>query len=202
VKRVLPRGFYRRPSLEVAPDLLNKLLVVRSVDGGDRSGRIVEVEAYCGPDDPASHAFRGRTARNATMFGPPGHLYVYFTYGMHFCANVVCGEEGEAAAVLLRGLTPVTGLEGMRAARPTARRDRDLCAGPARLCLALGIDRALDGADLVTPDGDRDCAVQVADDATPPPAVPAVSGRVGLRVATDRPWRLYVPGAVGLSRPG
>ncbi|HVF13455.1 MAG TPA: DNA-3-methyladenine glycosylase [Acidimicrobiales bacterium] len=190
---VLARDFYRRPSLEVAPDLLNKVLV-----RGSRSGRIVEVEAYCGADDPASHAFRGRTARNATMFGPPGHLYVYFTYGMHFCANVVCGEEGEAGAVLLRGLTPMSGLEEMRAARPTARRDRDLCAGPARLCLALGIDRAFDGADLVT----SDAGVQVADDGVAPPAVPAASGRIGLKVAADRPWRLYVPGAPGLSRPG
>ena len=190
---VLPRDFYRRPSLEVAPDLLNKLLVV-----GDRVGRIVEVEAYCGADDPASHAFRGRTVRNATMFGPPGHLYVYFTYGMHFCANVVCGDEGEAAAVLLRGLTPIGGLDDMRAARPTARRDRDLCAGPARLCLALGIDRALDGADLVT----ADRGAWLAGDGTPPPVAPGTSGRVGLRVATDRPWRFYVPGAPGLSRPG
>ena len=190
----LARDFYRRPSLEVAPDLLNKLVTVEDA----RSGRIVEVEAYCGPDDPASHAFRGPTPRNATMFGPPGHLYVYFTYGMHFCANVVCGEEGEAGAVLLRGLTPVAGLDAMRAVRPTARRDRDLCAGPARLCVALGIDRALDGADLV--DGDR--GVRVADDGTPPPAVPAVSGRIGLRVATERPWRFFVPGATGLSRPG
>ncbi len=194
----LARDFYRRDSLDVAPDLLNKLMVVGGRSGRPRSGRIVEVEAYCGPDDPASHAFRGQTARNATMFGPPGHLYVYFTYGMHFCANVVCGEEGEASAVLLRGLTPVGGLDDMRAARPTARRDRNLCAGPARLCLALGIDRAFDGADLVTADRD----VRVVDDGTRPPEVCGVSGRVGLRLATDRPWRFFVPGAAGLSRPG
>jgi DNA-3-methyladenine glycosylase len=194
----LPRDFYRRHSLDVAPDLLNKLLRVDSRSGRPMIGRIVEVEAYCGADDPASHAFRGRTPRNATMFGPPGHLYVYFTYGMHFCANVVCGDDGEAAAVLLRGLAPVSGIEEMRAARPTARRDRDLCAGPARLCVALGIDRALDGADLVT--GDR--GVALVDDGTPPPAPPAVSGRVGLKVAADRPWRFYVAGAEGLSRPG
>ncbi len=190
----LARDFYRRPSLEVAPDLLNKLLVV----GDGRAGRIVEVEAYCGADDPASHAFRGRTARNATMFGPPGHLYVYFTYGMHFCANVVCGAEGEASAVLLRGLTPVNGVDEMWTVRPRCHRERDLCAGPARLCLALGIDRALDGADLVT--GDR--GVVVADDGTPPPLAVASSARVGIRVATERPWRYYVSGAPGLSRPG
>ena len=179
----------------MAPGLLNKLVVVGD---GRRCGRIVEVEAYCGADDPASHAFRGRTARNATMFGPPGHLYVYFTYGMHFCANVVCGGEGEASAVLLRGLTPVAGIDEMWAVRPACRRERDLCAGPARLCVALGIDRSFDGADLVTGEG----GVVVADDGTPPPAVPAASGRVGLRVATDRPWRFYVAHAPGLSRPG
>jgi DNA-3-methyladenine glycosylase len=158
----------------------------------------VEVEAYAGGVDPASHAYRGRTPRNATMFGPPGHLYVYFTYGMHFCANVVCGEEGEASAVLLRALTPISGLAEMRAARgPAARSDRDLCSGPGKLCQALGIDRSFDGADLVTADRE----VAVADDGTPAPGAPGISGRIGLSVAADVPWRFYVPGAVGLSRP-
>ncbi len=190
----LPRAFYAADSRELAPLLLNKLLVRE-----ERVARIVEVEAYAGAADPASHAFRGMTARNATMFGPPGHLYVYFTYGMHFCANVVCGTDGEASAVLLRGLTPVAGLDAMRAARgPAARRDRDLCSGPGKLCQAFGLDRAFDGADLVT----GDLGVEVRDDATPPPAVPGVSGRVGLTVATEVPWRFYVTGAVGLSRAG
>jgi DNA-3-methyladenine glycosylase len=186
----LARPFFAADSRDLAPRLLHKLVVL-----GERVGRIVEVEAYAGAADPASHAFRGRTARNATMFGPPGHLYVYFSYGMHFCANVVCGEEGEASAVLLRGLTPVAGLEQMRAARGP-RPDRDLCSGPGKLCQALGIDRSLDGADLVT--GDR--GVRIVDDGTPPPAVPGVSGRVGISVAAEVPWRFYVPGAVGLSR--
>ncbi len=194
----------------MAPELLNKLLV-----RGNRVARIVEVEAYCGADDPGSHAFRGRTPRNATMFGPPGHLYVYFTYGMHFCANVVCGTEGEASAVLLRGLTPLSGLDEMRTGRAfrttmaagprppsTAfgpRRpwaDHQLCSGPAKLCQAFALDRSFDGADLVT--GDRQ--VTVADDGVPPPAQPGVSGRIGLSVARDLPWRFYVPGAPGLSR--
>jgi DNA-3-methyladenine glycosylase len=188
----LPRQFFAADSRELAPLLLNKLLV-----RGARVGRIVEVEAYAGAADPASHAFRGRTARNATMFGPPGHLYVYFTYGMHFCANVVCGPDGEASAVLLRGLTAVAGLDEMRAARgPAARRDADLCSGPGKLCQALGLDRTFDGADLVT--GDR--GVEVLDDGTLPPAAPALSGRVGLSVAAEVPWRFYVPGAVGVSR--
>ena len=186
----LPRSFYRRDSRVVAPELLGKVLVRHQ-----RAGRIVEVEAYAGSDDPGSHAYRGRTRRNATMFGPPGHLYVYFTYGMHFCANAVCGEEGEGVAVLLRGLTPLAGLEAMRQARPTARSDADLCRGPACLCRAFGLDRSFDGADLV----EGDMGVVVADDGTPPPEAPGVTGRIGLSVAGDRPWRFYVPGAVGVS---
>src|SRR5205807_7143273 len=119
--RALPRRLYRRDSRELAPLLLNKLLV-----RGERAARIVEVEAYAGDEDPGSHAFRGRTARNATMFGPPGHLYVYRSYGVHWCANVVCGEEGWASAVLLRGATPERGVEEMFASRPGILRERDL----------------------------------------------------------------------------
>ncbi len=190
--RVLPRRFYAAGSLELAPQLLNKLLVR---DG--RVGRIVEVEAYRGSSDPASHAFRGRTARNATMFGPPGHLYVYFTYGMHFCANVVCMPEGTAEAVLLRALAPVAGLDEMRAARPRAADDRQLASGPAKLCQAMGIERADDGADLVL--GTR--GLQVADDGVAPPTQPACSGRVGIRPASDLPWRWWVPGDPNVSLP-
>ena len=189
--RRLPRRFYRRDPREVAPELLGKVLVR---DG--RAGRIVEVEAYCGSEDPGSHAFRGRTARNATMFGPPGGLYVYFTYGMHWCANAVCGDEDEGVAVLLRALAPVRGLEEMRASRPAARTDRDLCSGPAKLCMALGLDRAFDGADLVT--GDR--GVAIVDDGTPPPAQPSHGLRVGLSAGADLPWRWWVPGDPNVSR--
>ena len=190
----LKRDFYRRDPREVAPDLLNKVLV-----RGRRTGRIVEVEAYCGSIDPGSHAYRGRTDRNATMFGRPGLLYVYFTYGMHFCANAVCGEEGEGLAVLLRGLTPLSGLGDMRRYRPAARRDADLCSGPAKLCAAFGLGRAFDGADLVT--GDR--GVVIGDDGTPPPGRPVVTTRIGLAAGRgdEHPWRWHVDGAAGLSRP-
>ncbi len=193
---VLPREFYGRPSLEVAPELLNKLVV--RPDG--RAGRIIEVEAYAGRSDPASHAYRGRTERNATMFGHPGHLYVYFSYGVHWCANVVTGVEGEASAVLLRALHPVAGLPLMRAARWTTQKrqvDRDLCRGPGRLCQALGIDRSFDGADLTGGGG----AIWLADDGVVPPVTPAASPRVGISSAQDRLWRFSLPDHDGVSGP-
>jgi DNA-3-methyladenine glycosylase len=170
---------------------------------GRLAGRIVEVEAYLGHLDPGSHAYRGPTVRNATMFGPPGHLYVYFTYGMHFCANVVCGppaveaRQGPpdvAGAVLLRALAPLRGLEGMRARRPGARTDRQLCSGPARLAQALGLDRRHDGADLLAG------PLRLVDDGVPPPAEHVVSRRVGLTAGAEHPWRWYVPGDPNVSR--
>jgi DNA-3-methyladenine glycosylase len=190
---VLPRRFYRASALEVAPLLLNKVLVRTGRHG--RAGRIVEVEAYRGEADPASHAFRGLTRRNATMFGPPGRMYVYFTYGMHFCANVVCMPDGTAEAVLLRALAPVRGLADMREARGQKMADRQLASGPAKLCQAMGIARDDDGADLVTGVG----GFRIVDDGIAPPAVPGVSTRVGIRVAADRPWRWWVPGDPNVS---
>ena len=176
--------------VEVAPWLLNKVLVRRDSSGRTvRSGRIVEVEAYRAADDPASHAHRGRTARNASMFGPPGGLYVYFTYGLHWCANVVCWPDGEAGAVLLRAMAPLTGLPAMRRDRPTARRDRDLASGPARLCQAMGITGSEDGSDLV-----KGASLALVDDGTAPPGAPERSTRVGISSATDRMWRWWVPG--------
>lgn len=190
--KVLDRAFYRRDPRCVAPLLLNKVL--QRPDG--RSGRIVEVEAYCGAKDAAAHAYRGKTARNATMFGPAGHLYVYFTYGMHWCCNAVCGELDEGVGVLLRALAPLNGLDAMRAARTACRRDRDLCRGPARLCQAFAIDGAYDGADLVGGDG----GLTIIDDGIPPPAKPAVAARVGISRATDETWRWYVPDDPHVSR--
>lgn len=201
---MLPRCFYDRDPVELAPLLLNKLLVLRgSADGPRRAVRIVEVEAYRGQLDPASHARRGPTARNATMFGRGGHLYVYFTYGMHWCANVVAGPPGTAGAVLVRAGAPVASPRGraaMWAARPGARRAEELAAGPARLCQALGISGLDDGADLVA--GDR--GLILVDDGVAPPADPRASGRVGIRRAVEQPWRFWVPGDPHVSpgRPG
>ncbi|MCX4662988.1 DNA-3-methyladenine glycosylase [Streptomyces uncialis] len=143
----LPREFFDRPVLEVAPDLLGRTLV-RATPAGPIEVRLTEVEAYAGESDPGSHAFRGRTRRNAVMFGPPGHAYVYFTYGMWHCLNMVCGPEGFASGVLLRAGEIVEGAELARKRRFSARNDKELAKGPARLATALDIDRALDGTDV------------------------------------------------------
>jgi DNA-3-methyladenine glycosylase len=195
-RRALPRAFYARDSREVAPELLGKLVVREDPEAGRIAVRLVEVEAYAGTDDPGSHGYRGPTARNATMFGPAGHLYVYFTYGMHWCANVVCGDRDWASAVLLRGAAPVEGVDVMRARRPAARRDRDLCSGPARLAQALGLNREHDGDDLVRG------PLRIVDDGVPPPNAPGVSVRVGLAAGKgeEHPWRWYVPGDPNVSR--
>ena len=184
------RGALEADSLVVAPWLLNKLLLR---DG--RVGRIVEVEAYRGAEDPASHAYRGQTKRNAVMFGPPGRVYVYFTYGMHWCANVVCAPEGLAQAVLVRALAPVAGVETMRVSRPAAKQDRDLCNGPAKLCQALGITGTDNGIDLL--DGG---AIVLCDDGVPPPSQPATGGRVGITSATEVSWRWWVADDPNVSR--
>jgi len=184
-------------SVAAAPLLLNKVLVNRG-----RAGRIVEVEAYRGATDAASHAYRGLTPRNAVMFGPPGFLYVYFTYGMHWCANVVCGTEGEALAVLIRAVRPLRGLPAMRRARPAARSDRDLGNGPAKLCQALGIAGPDNGTDLLAPAPRRSGpgAVRLLDDGTPPPELVGQGRRIGIRVATEEPWRFWVAGEECVSR--
>ena len=190
----LPRSFYARAATEVAPALLGQVLVRALPDGTRAAARIVEVEAY-GPDDPASHAFRGMTPRNAAMFGPPGHLYVYFTYGMHFCMNAVCGRAGEGTAVLLRAGEPLEGVEGMRARRGRER-TLDLCSGPGRFTQALDVTRSDDGADLV--DGGSLWVERG-------PRTEAI--RTGIRVGvreTTRSWRYWLDGDafVSAGRPG
>lgn len=198
----LPREFFARPALEVAPDLLGCVLWAASPDGVV-AVRLVEVEAYEGMADPASHAFRGPSARNFVMFGPPGHLYVYFTYGMHFCANLVCLPEGRASAVLLRAGEVVAGAhlaasrrhpEGNGRAHANGRpaSAADLARGPARLCQALGIDRAVNGADACSPGGLVGIG-PASDQETPVAPAQIMTGpRVGISQAADRPWRYWI----------
>ncbi len=170
----------------VAPRLLGATL-----RHGPVAVRLTEVEAYAGATDPGSHAHRGRTPRTAVMFGPPGHLYCYFSYGMHVCANVVVGEEGSASAVLLRAGEVVEGLDAARSRRPGSS-ERDLARGPARLCRALGIGLDADGTDLHTG--------PVTLELTDAGVVPYESGpRVGLRLAPERPWRFWLPGERSVS---
>jgi DNA-3-methyladenine glycosylase len=181
-------AFLDGPVLEVAPRLLGS--VVRA---GGVSVRLTEVEAYDGSHDPGSHAFRGPTPRNEVMFGPAGRLYVYFTYGMHHCCNVVCGPDGTASAVLLRAGEVVDGLDLARSRRPGAP-DQDLARGPALLCRVLGITTADNGTDLT----EGHIRLEAG---TPPPAVVVSSGpRVGLRLAAELPWRFWLTGEPTVSR--
>jgi DNA-3-methyladenine glycosylase len=182
--RPLPRSFYDRPVLEVARDLLGGVVV-----SGGVAVRLTEVEAYAGAHDPASHAFRGPTGRNAVMFGPPGHAYVYFTYGMHFCMNVVCGPVGQASAVLLRA-GEVVGGKDLARTRRAGSTDRDLARGPARLTKALGIDRRYDGADVT----DRAGAVRLVGGVPAEGTEVRWGPRVGVSTAAELPWRAWLDG--------
>jgi DNA-3-methyladenine glycosylase len=181
----LEREFFARPALVVAPELLGCRLA-----NGAVAVRLSEVEAYDGANDPGSHAFSGMTARNEVMFGPPGHLYVYFSYGMHWCANLVCGPAGQAGAVLLRAGEVVSGVDVARRRRPAARADHDLARGPARLAAALSLSRADNGADLCTPGS----ATQVLGGASVDPGRIRSGPRVGLARAAERPWRFWLDG--------
>ena len=196
----LRRDFFARSSVAVAPDLLGCVLEHENADGLV-AVRLTEVEAYAGASDPASHAYRGKTARNAVMFGPPGHAYVYFTYGMHFCVNLVClGDRGSASAVLLRAGEIVAGEDLARARRtrgPAVIPSRDLARGPARLCQALAIDRALDGADACVPSS----PLRIRSGT--PSATILTGPRVGVSRAAEIPWRFWLDGdpTVSVYRP-
>lgn len=183
------RQLLRRDPLTVAPALLGAVIRA-SCDEGEVAVRITEVEGYDGARDPGSHAYRGRTARNEVMFGEPGHGYVYFTYGMHHCLNVVCRPEGTAAGVLLRAGQVVAGEDLARSRRPAARSDRDLARGPANLARALGLDLTWNGIDLLAEDSRL-----VLERGRRVPAAQIMTGpRVGLRAAAEVPWRYWVAG--------
>lgn len=195
----LPKAFYERDALSVAKDLIGCLFAYRS-PRGTVSVRLIEVEAYRGEQDPGSHGYRGETPRTRTMFGPPGHLYVYFTYGMHWCANVVCGPVGVCEAVLLRAGEPHEGLEIMRANRPGISNDRLLTSGPARLTKAMGISKPQDGASLLR-GGSFYCAVDEHTDRMRTGEV-AQTKRIGLAAGRgdDLAWRFVLPGHPYASR--
>jgi DNA-3-methyladenine glycosylase len=185
-RRVLPRSFYARPPVVVARALLGMVLVHETPEGRT-AGVIVETEAYDGANDPASHAYRGRTRRNATMFGPPGHAYVYLSYGMHRCMNVVTGPDGVAQAVLLRSLVPCDGLPLMARRRGlTHVQISRFAAGPGMLCQALGITLEHDGRDLTSG------SLRIEDGTPPSEEQIRETPRIGIAAATDRLWRFVV----------
>ena len=198
----IPRPFFERPPEVVAPQLLGQLLAHRT-EAGWLAGRIVEVEAYLGPHitatpDPAAHSFRGITDRNRVMFGPPGHAYVYFIYGMYFCMNVTCEPEGLAGAILIRALEPVLGLEAMAVNRklPAGTAPAKLTGGPGILCQAMAITRpGSNGLDLLDPDS----TLQLREDGFSIP-VPEITPRIGIRHAADLPLRFSTPGHPCVSR--
>ena len=191
----LDRSFYDRPTLEVAPDLLGKILV-RRLGRKKLSGIIVETEAYVGPQDLACHASKGRTPRTDVRFGPPGHAYVYMIYGFHFCLNVVTEREGYPAAVLIRALEPLGNVEVMRGLRNSPQPDIDIASGPGKLCKALSIARSLNREDLAGK------TLWIEDNGLDPGPL-LTSPRVGVDYAgeyKDKPWRFYAGGNPHVSR--
>jgi len=189
----LPRSFYLQPTLTIAKELLGKYLI-RKIRNQTLIGKIVEVEAYLGENDPASHAFNGRTRRNDVMFWRGGHLYVYFTYGMHFCANIVSEEEGKGRAALLRAVEPIEGIEIMKRFRKMKRRKGESAAkvnvtnGPAKLCEAFNIKREQNGTDLLGQD------IYITQGENIPRSKIISSERIGITNGSEKKWRFYIKG--------
>jgi DNA-3-methyladenine glycosylase len=186
----IPREFFDRPAIEVGPDVLGAVLTHRTPDGVV-AVELTEVEAYMGSIDSASHSYRGQTRRNAVMFGPPGYSYVYFTYGMHFCVNLVCGPGDTPTAILVRAGRIVAGEELARSRRPSSRRERDLASGPARLCLALSIDLSQNGLDVCA-GSQSPLLITRATDSSEKKV--CHGPRVGISSAADLPWRYWIDG--------
>lgn len=186
---MLPREFYARPAIEVARDVLGKILV-----HGRTAGRIVETEAYLGVDDRAAHAWHGVTNRTRVIFGPAGYAYVYFIYGMYECLNFVAEEEGKGGCVLIRALEPVSGIAQMRRRRPTAKRVEDLASGPGKLTLAMGITRKQNGADLTGG------ALHVVREQSEPEIEVVTTPRIGITHCADLPLRFFIRGNRFVSR--
>ena len=197
---LISRDFFARSSVQVAPDLLGCVLEHQTA-AGLVAVELTEVEAYAGAADPAAHAYRGKTRRNAVRYGPPGHAYVYFTYGMHFCVNLVCLPEGSASAVLLRAGTVIEGADLARTRRAKSAAvvaPRDLARGPARLCQALGIDRSLDGADVCV--AGSPLRIRWPSARTTDRSAKMISGpRVGIARAAEVPWRFWLDGEPSVS---
>jgi DNA-3-methyladenine glycosylase len=187
---VLARAFYDRRTIDVARDLLGKVLV-----HGETAGVITETEAYLGGDDLASHSAAGLTDRTRVIFGPPGHAYVYFIYGMYECLNLVAERAGVPGCVLIRAVEPVAGIDRMRERRPAAKKVEDLASGPGKLTLALAITRALNGADVTRG------ALVVRQPAEPAPFEIAVTPRIGITKSSDRPLRFLIRGNRFVSKP-
>jgi DNA-3-methyladenine glycosylase len=183
--RPLARDFFARPATEVARELLGKVLV-HKLDGHTLAGTIVETEAYLGAGDLAAHAARGLTPRTKVLFGPPGHAYVYFIYGMYECLNFVCEQDGTAGCVLIRALEPIAGIEEMKKRRPSARRLRDLTSGPGKLTLAMGITRQHYGCDLTQG------KLRVREFENPVPSEILVTKRIGISISQGLPLRFYI----------
>jgi len=188
---LLPRSFYARPTVKVARDLLGKIVV-----HGATAGRIVETEAYLGKDDLAAHSARGITPRTKVIFGPPGHAYVYFIYGMYECLNIVCEPENQPGCVLIRALEPVIGIEEMRLRRPSVKKPEQLANGPGKLTLAMGITRALNGADLVH------SPLRVYRATASQQSIRIkTTPRIGIRQCADLPLRFLIDGNPFVSKP-